>query len=98
MIPRDNMKNLMLREEVVQAVSQGKFHIYAVSAVDEGIEVLTGVPAGTLKKDGTYPKGSVNYLVEKRLLDMSKKAREYSRSLDGDQRQDGEDKNSKGSS
>ncbi|MBI4299228.1 MAG: AAA family ATPase [Chloroflexi bacterium] len=77
MIPRDNLKNLVLKEEVVKAVKDGKFHIWAVSTIDEGIEILTGVPAGTQKDDGTYEKGTVHYLVERRLKELSRKAREF---------------------
>jgi len=77
MIPALNVKNMMLKQEVVDAVRQGKFHIYAVSTIDAGIEVLSGLPAGKKKKDGTYPKGSINYLVDKRLKEMAKKLREF---------------------
>ena len=59
LIPRANVDNLMLSEEVVEAVSGGTFHIYAVSRVEEGIEILTGVPAGSLGDDGTYPEDTV---------------------------------------
>src|SRR5213083_851132 len=54
MIPRSNVQHLMLNEQVVEAVRQGRFHIYPVSTIDEGIEILTGVNAGQLKTDGTY--------------------------------------------
>jgi predicted ATP-dependent protease len=67
MIPRRNVVNLMLEEEVVRAVKEGKFHIYAVDTVDEGIEILTGIPAGERGEDGRYPEGTVNYLVQKKL-------------------------------
>ncbi len=77
MIPHQNLKNLMLRQEVVEAVREGKFHIYSVSTIDEGITVLTGVAAGERKKDGTYPKGTVNYLVDKQLKDMALKLRQF---------------------
>ncbi len=59
LIPRANVENLMLCEEVVEAVEAGRFHVYPVSTVEEGIEVLTGVPAGALREDGTYPENSV---------------------------------------
>ena len=59
LIPRANVENLMLCEEVVEAVEAGRFHVYPVSTVEEGIEVLTGVPAGELREDGTYPEESV---------------------------------------
>ena len=67
MIPKANVRNLMLRGDVVDAVRAGKFHIYAVSTIDEGIEVLTGVAAGTRNGDGSYPEGSVNDQVQKKL-------------------------------
>jgi lon-related putative ATP-dependent protease len=77
MIPRDNLRNLVLDEEVIDAVREGRFHIYAVSNVDEGIEILTGVPAGERGEDGSYPEGTVHYLVEDRLRVMAEKAREF---------------------
>jgi lon-related putative ATP-dependent protease len=66
-IPRANTKNLMLRKEVVDAVKQHKFHVYQVSTVEEGIEILTGVPAGKPDKDGNYPRGTVFGAVQKKL-------------------------------
>ena len=67
LMPRSNLRNLMLRPDVIEAVSQGKFHIYAVDSVDEGIEVLTGTGAGARGADGHYPEDSVNGRVEKKL-------------------------------
>ena len=67
MIPRANVRNLMLRADVVDAVKAGKFRIFAVSTIDEGIEVLTGVSAGARNGDGSYPEGSVNDRVQKKL-------------------------------
>ena len=67
MIPRANVRNLMLRGDVVAAVRAGTFHIYAVSTIDEGIEVLTGIAAGARNSDGTYPEGSVNDRVQQKL-------------------------------
>ncbi len=66
-IPRTNARHLMLRHDVVEAVREGRFHIYAVSTIDEGIEVLTGVPAGVRGPDGAFPEGTVNRRVEDRL-------------------------------
>ncbi len=66
-IPRTNVNNLMLKEEIVEAVENGMFHVYAVDTVDDGIEILTGVKAGKPDKNGNYPKGTVNYLVAKNL-------------------------------
>ena len=74
-IPIQNVKNLMLREEVVAAVRNGEFHVWAVSTIDEGIEILTGVPAGEKKEDGTWPEGTINYLVDKKLKEYSELAR-----------------------
>jgi predicted ATP-dependent protease len=77
MIPASNVQNLMLKEEMVEAGEKGLFTIYPVKTIDEGIEVLTGVPAGKLKEDGTYPEGTVNYLVDRRLREMAEKLREF---------------------
>lgn len=66
-IPRTNVVNLMLREDVVEAVENGLFHIYAIDTVDDGIELLTGMPAGKADKHGHFPKGTVNYLVQQNL-------------------------------
>ncbi len=72
-IPRRNIRNLMLREEVVDAVNQGRFHIYAVDHIDEAMQVLTGKKAGQRRKDGSFPKGSINFMVETRLRELSKR-------------------------
>jgi lon-related putative ATP-dependent protease len=77
MIPESNVQNLMLKEEVVEAVKQGKFHIYSVKNIDEGIEVLTGVKAGERREDGTFEEGTVNYRVNERLKEMAEKLREF---------------------
>ncbi|MCX7749254.1 MAG: AAA family ATPase [Clostridia bacterium] len=66
-IPHQNVKNLVLNDEVLEAVKKGKFHVYAVKTIDEGIEILTGTKAGQRNKDGSYPKGSINYLVYEKL-------------------------------
>ena len=66
-IPRTNVDNLMLRADIVQAVEEGRFTIYAIDTVDDGIEILTGVKAGKLDNKGNYPKGTVNYMVEESL-------------------------------
>ncbi len=67
LIPEANAADLMLREEIVEAVASGKFHVWSVGVADEGIEILTGVPAGEKRADGSYPEGSVNFLVANRL-------------------------------
>jgi len=66
-IPHQNIKNLMLSNDVVEAVKQAKFHIYPVKSIDEGIEILTEVKAGERKKDETFEEGTVNYLVDQEL-------------------------------
>jgi lon-related putative ATP-dependent protease len=68
LIPRANMKNLMLKREVIQAVEAGRFHIYPVETIEAGIETLTGVPAGTPDDKGNYPPESVYGRVQKKLL------------------------------
>ena len=82
MIPRLNERNLMLSDEVVQAVREGRFHIWSVSDVDQGIEILTGVAAGKPAEDGSYPEGSVNFLVDERLKGMVESMRRFGRSAD----------------
>ena len=69
-IPRKNLKNLMLRPEVVEAVEKGEFHIYAIDTIDEGIEILTGVKAGVRNKKGNFPRNSVHWCVERRLKEL----------------------------
>ena len=77
MIPASNVQNLMLKEEILEAAKEGKFSIYPARTIDEGIEFLTGVPAGERQPDGSYRKGTVNYLVNKRLWEMAEMAREF---------------------
>jgi lon-related putative ATP-dependent protease len=77
MIPDSNVQNLMLKEEVVEAVKAGKFNVYSVKTIDEGIEVLTGTKAGERRLDGTYEQGTVNYLVDKQLREMAEKLKGY---------------------
>ncbi len=76
-IPASNVKHLMLKEEIIDAMKEGTFHIYPVSTIDEGIEVLTGVQAGALGKEGKYPVGTINRLVQDTLAEMANKAKEY---------------------
>jgi len=70
-IPSRNVKNLMLKQEILTAVKDGSFAIYAIEKMEEGLEILTGTPAGAMTDDGTYPENSVNYLVMKRLTEIS---------------------------
>ncbi|MEW6002138.1 MAG: ATP-binding protein [Nitrospirota bacterium] len=81
LIPHQNVRNLMLREDVVKAVQEGRFHIYEVKTIDEGIEILTGIPVGEKEADGTYPEGTVNYLVDRRLRELAEGLKEFYASL-----------------
>ncbi|MGM0378140.1 MAG: Lon protease family protein [Bacillota bacterium] len=72
MMPVQNVKNLVLKDEVIEAVKDGKFHIYAIEHIDQGIEILTGKKAGKKDEDGNFPEGSINYLVNERLVELSK--------------------------
>lgn len=76
MIPIQNVMNLNLSDEVVEAVKNKKFHIYAISSIEEGIEILTGVPAGKKDKDGNFPAGTINYLVYEKLKKYAKVSKE----------------------
>jgi predicted ATP-dependent protease len=80
MIPESNVPNLMLKEEVVEAVQQGQFNIWAVQTIDEGIEVLTGVKAGSRLADGAFAAGSVHDLVNRRLEEMAQTMKAFGRS------------------
>ena len=72
MIPAQNVRNLHLSDEIIDAVKKGKFHIYAIKTIDEGIEILTGVPAGKKDKNGKFPLGTINYLAQEKLRKFSK--------------------------
>jgi predicted ATP-dependent protease len=75
-IPRRNIRHLMIKKDVIGAVKEGRFSIYPIDRVEEGLEILTGLPAGVLKEDGTYPEGTINYLVVKRLTEISEAVKE----------------------
>lgn len=70
MIPKQNVKNLMLKKGVIDAVKANKFHIYAIGTIDEGIEILTDMKAGTLDENGKYPENTINSLILKKLEQM----------------------------
>lgn len=89
LIPQSNVKHLMLRSDVVEAVAAGQFNIYPVSTIDEGLELLTGVPAGVCGQDGIFPENSVNRGVEDRLVGFARSRQNFAR--EGDTRQDGND-------
>jgi predicted ATP-dependent protease len=76
-IPHGNLPHLMLNEQVIEAVRKNKFHVYAISTVDEGMEILTGLKAGRPNKKGIYPSGTINRMVADRLLEMAGVLREF---------------------
>jgi lon-related putative ATP-dependent protease len=77
MIPESNVKDLMLRKDVIAAVQEGRFHIFAVKRIDEGIAILTGKEAGQKGPDGSYPEGSINYLVDRKLLELAEGIKQF---------------------
>jgi lon-related putative ATP-dependent protease len=77
LIPESNVKHLMLRDDVVEAVEAGRFHIYPIATIDQGIEVLTGVAAGEPDAEGNYPEGTVNHAVQAQLAEFAEKARAF---------------------
>ncbi|MEM9684532.1 MAG: S16 family serine protease, partial [Pseudomonadota bacterium] len=77
LIPVANTKHLVLRPDVVAAAEEGRFHIYAVERIDEGIELLTGVPAGERGPDGTFPEGTVYRKVADKLQEMALARRKF---------------------
>ena len=70
-VPHQNVRNLMLREDVVDSIQRGEFHIYAVKTIDEGIEALTGIEAGERIPESGYPEGTINWRVQKRLTELA---------------------------
>ena len=92
LIPKSNTKHLILRPDIVDAVKQGKFHIYPVERIDQGIELLTGMPAGARGKDGAYPAGTVFRKVSDRLQAMAAARQKF-----GQQRASGETNNGQAS-
>jgi len=78
LVPKSNVQHLMLSEEVVQAVREGRFHVYPISTINEGIELLTGVKAGELQNNASYEDGTVHYKVNKRLAEMAEAITKYS--------------------
>ena len=86
LIPASNVKHLMLREDVVEAAAAGQFHVYAVESIDQGIEILTGTPAGEPDEEGNYPEGTINGLVQAELIRLA----EEREALSGPDEEDGE--------
>jgi predicted ATP-dependent protease len=81
LIPAANVKHLMLRHDVVEAVEEGQFHIYPVETVDEGLEMMTGIPAGERDEEGNYPEDTVNHKVEARLSELAEMRAKFGESV-----------------
>ncbi len=79
MIPKQNVSELMLREEIIEQVKKGRFHIWAIETIDEGIEILTGVRSGSQRQDGSFEPGTVNQLADTRLSEFARQWREFER-------------------
>ena len=76
-IPIQNVRNLHLNDQVIEAVKKGNFHIYAIKNIDQGIEILTGVPAGKKDKNGNFPAGTINYLANEKLDKYSRNSLKF---------------------
>jgi len=77
LIPKSNVKHLMLREDVVEAAGLGRFHVYPVETIDQGIEILTGIRGGRRGRKGVYPPDSINGRVVARLRDFAEKLKAF---------------------
>ncbi|MDA8165775.1 MAG: ATP-binding protein, partial [Desulfobacteraceae bacterium] len=91
MIPAANCLHLMLREPVVEAVAAGRFHIYPIETIDQGIGLLTGTEAGERQEDGTYPESTVNWLVQNRIRDLAEKAKAFGKEEAGEEKEEEEE-------
>jgi predicted ATP-dependent protease len=78
-VPASNVQHLMLRDDVVEAVRAGLFKVYAVSSIDEALELLTGIEAGVRGADGTYPDGTLHGRAQAQLNDFARRLQAYSR-------------------
>lgn len=83
LIPSANKRHLMLRRDVIDAVAAGSFHVYVIDTVDQGVEILTGMPAGTRDTTGRFPAGTFNERVETRLITLAKQARAFKLAAEG---------------
>lgn len=95
MIPASNVQNLMLKEEVVEAVNEGKFHIWPVSTIDEGISLLTGVEAGDRREDGSFEPDTVNARVDRRLREYGEQVKKLGKGEEESRKPEENDKEEK---
>jgi lon-related putative ATP-dependent protease len=78
-IPKKNIGNLMLKQEVIDSVKAGQFHVWPISTIEEGIEILTGMEAGTPQPDGTYPEGTLFRRVDERFLEIAEIVKKFAK-------------------
>ncbi len=83
-IPRNNVDHLMLKDDVIQAVAEGKFHIWAIDTVEDGLEILTGLPAGERDRRGRFPRATIYHRVEQNLKKLAKRADAFRKKISGD--------------
>lgn len=95
-IPRSNMDNLMLKDEVINAIQAGKFKIWAVDTVEDGLKILTGKEAGERQKNGKFPPNTIYYLVENQLKTYAKRASEFRKAIGGKKKSETDDSSSSG--
>jgi lon-related putative ATP-dependent protease len=89
-LPASNVRHLMLRKDVVEAIAQGRFHIYPIETIDQGLELLTGMPTASRDESGVYPEGTINRLVEDKLIELAEKRRAFSAQGAEDEHDDAE--------
>lgn len=89
-IPASNVQHLMLRPDVVAAAAAGQFHVYSVQTVDQAAEIVTGIPAGEQDEEGNFPEGSINQLVQTRLIELAEKQRAFTAPREEEGKDEGE--------
>jgi len=92
-IPEKNIRNLMLKQEVIDAVKEGRFHVWPVRTIEEGIEILTGVEAGEMGPAGTYPEGTVFQKVDKRLVELAEIVKKFGKEEKNEAAKGGQEEN-----
>ena len=90
-IPEKNLRNLMLKQDVVEAVRQGLFHVWPIESIEEGITILTGMEAGERHSDGTYPAGTLFRKVDERLVELAEIVKKFSKEINGNAKRAGEE-------
>jgi predicted ATP-dependent protease len=90
-IPEKNVPNLMLKKEVIDSVKAGQFHIWPISTVEQGVEILTGMDAGERQPDGTYPEGTLFSKVDERFLEIAEIVKKFAKEEDREGKKPGEE-------